>query len=375
MFDLNNIRKADPEIANAIDLEVNRQRNKIELIASENFVSPAVIEAMGTPLTNKYAEGYPGKRYYGGCEYVDIVEDLARERAKELFGAEFANVQPHSGASANLAVFFATMEPGDTYLGMNLAHGGHLSHGSPVNISGKYFNVVPYGVDDVTHRIDYDALHKLAVENNPKLILAGASAYAREIDFAKFREIADEVDTPVAYLEEALAPLLAAAIEPSVAETGHHLVDDVEGYVTAVLVVLREIATVETCPHTVVGESAYVAVKSFRVVIEYGLALRHLFQRIVHALLQPGTHILILGGSVGQGKGREVVPAYMSVEAETARAPVGEVGVLGLPSADACLAEVGREQAVNVVLEECLVVEVEGSLEHAVGEGYLLEIE
>ena len=146
MFELEQIKKTDPEIAEAISLEINRQRNKIELIASENFVSPAVIEAMGTPLTNKYAEGYPGKRYYGGCEYVDIVENLARERAKELFGAEFANVQPHSGASANLAVFFATMEPGDTFLGMNLAHGGHLSHGSPVNISGKYFNVVPYGV-------------------------------------------------------------------------------------------------------------------------------------------------------------------------------------------------------------------------------------
>ena len=193
MFELENLRKTDPEIAQAIDREINRQRNKIELIASENFVSPAVMEAMGTPLTNKYAEGYPGKRYYGGCEYVDIVEDLARERAKELFDAEFANVQPHSGASANLAVFFATMEPGDTYLGMNLAHGGHLSHGSPVNISGKYFNVVPYGVDDETCRIDYDEVRRLAIENKPKLILAGASAYAREIDFAKFREIADEV--------------------------------------------------------------------------------------------------------------------------------------------------------------------------------------
>lgn len=156
MFELESIKKTDPQVAEAILNELGRQRAKIELIASENFVSPAVMEAMGTPLTNKYAEGYPGKRYYGGCEYVDVVEDLARDRAKELFGAEFANVQPHSGATANLAAFFALMEPGDTYLGMNLAHGGHLSHGSPVNISGKYFNVVPYGVDDVTHRIDYE---------------------------------------------------------------------------------------------------------------------------------------------------------------------------------------------------------------------------
>ena len=193
MFELESIKKTDPQVAEAILNELGRQRAKIELIASENFVSPAVMEAMGTPLTNKYAEGYPGKRYYGGCEYVDVVEDLARDRAKELFGAEFANVQPHSGATANLAAFFALMEPGDTYLGMNLAHGGHLSHGSPVNISGKYFNVVPYGVDDVTHRIDYDKVRELAHEHKPKMILAGASAYAREIDLAKFREIADEV--------------------------------------------------------------------------------------------------------------------------------------------------------------------------------------
>ncbi len=215
MFGLEQVRKIDPEVAKAIDLEIGRQRSKIELIASENFVSPAVMEAMGTPLTNKYAEGFPGRRYYGGCEYVDIVEDLARERAKELFGAEFANVQPHSGASANLAVFFATMEPGDTFLGMNLAHGGHLSHGSPVNISGKYFNVVPYGVDDVTHRIDYDALRKLAHENKPKLILAGASAYAREIDFAKFREIADEVGAYLMVDMAHIAGLVAAGLHPN----------------------------------------------------------------------------------------------------------------------------------------------------------------
>ncbi|MBE7024299.1 MAG: serine hydroxymethyltransferase [Ruminococcaceae bacterium] len=215
MFELERVTKADPELAAAIKNEIGRQRSKIELIASENFVSPAVMEAMGTPLTNKYAEGYPGKRYYGGCEFVDVVEDLARERAKALFGAEFANVQPHSGAQANLAVFFATMEPGDTYLGMNLAHGGHLSHGSPVNISGKYFNVVPYGVDDVTHRIDYDALRNLAIENKPKLILAGASAYAREIDFAKFREIADEVGAYLMVDMAHIAGLVAAGLHPS----------------------------------------------------------------------------------------------------------------------------------------------------------------
>jgi len=215
MFELNQIKKTDPELASAIQSEIQRQRSKIELIASENFVSPAVMEAMGTPLTNKYAEGYPGKRYYGGCEYVDIVEDLARERAKELFGAEFANVQPHSGASANLAVFFATMEPGDTFLGMNLAHGGHLSHGSPVNISGKYFNVVPYGVDDVTHRINYDEVRALALEHKPKLILAGASAYAREIDFAKFREIADEVGAYLMVDMAHIAGLVAAGLHPS----------------------------------------------------------------------------------------------------------------------------------------------------------------
>lgn len=215
MFELNHVAQADPEIAAAIKQEISRQRSKIELIASENFVSPAVMEAMGTPLTNKYAEGYPGKRYYGGCEYVDIVEDLARERAKKLFGAEFANVQPHSGAQANFAVFFAVMEPGDTYLGMNLAHGGHLSHGSPVNVSGKYFNVVPYGVDEKTHRIDYDALRQLAIENKPKMILAGASAYAREIDFKKFREIADEVGAYLMVDMAHIAGLVAAGLHPN----------------------------------------------------------------------------------------------------------------------------------------------------------------
>ena len=215
MYSTNEIKKVDPQIAEAIELEVNRQRNKIELIASENFVSNAVIEAMGTPLTNKYAEGYPGKRYYGGCEYVDVVEDLGIERAKELFGADHANLQPHSGASANLAVFFAVLQPGDTVLGMNLSHGGHLSHGSPVNISGKYFNIVPYGVSSETETIDYDELRRLAIEHKPKLILAGASAYSRVIDFARFREIADEVGAYLMVDMAHIAGLVAAGLHPS----------------------------------------------------------------------------------------------------------------------------------------------------------------
>ncbi len=215
MYSTNEIKKVDPQIAEAIELEVNRQRNKIELIASENFVSNAVIEAMGTPLTNKYAEGYPGKRYYGGCEYVDVVEDLGIERAKELFGADHANLQPHSGASANLAVFFAVLQPGDTVLGMNLSHGGHLSHGSPVNISGKYFNIVPYGVNSETETIDYDELRRLALEHKPKLILAGASAYSRVIDFARFREIADEVGAYLMVDMAHIAGLVAAGLHPS----------------------------------------------------------------------------------------------------------------------------------------------------------------
>ncbi len=215
MYTTDEIRKVDPEIAEAIENEVNRQRNKIELIASENFVSNAVIEAMGTPLTNKYAEGYPGKRYYGGCEYVDVVETLAIERAKELFGAEHANVQAHCGASTNLAVFFAMLKPGDTVLSMNLSHGGHLSHGSPVNISGKYFNIVPYGVSRETQTIDYDEVRRLAVENKPKLILAGASAYSRIIDFAKFKEIADEVGAYLLVDMAHIAGLVAAGLHPS----------------------------------------------------------------------------------------------------------------------------------------------------------------
>lgn len=215
MYSTEEIRKIDPEIAEAIELEVNRQRNKIELIASENFVSNAVIEAMGTPLTNKYAEGYPGKRYYGGCEYVDIVENLAIERAKEVFGCEHANVQPHSGAQANLAVFFAVLNPGDTVLGMNLSHGGHLSHGSPVNISGKYFNVIPYGVSEKDSLIDYDAVEKLALENKPKLIVAGASAYPRVIDFERLSDIAKKSGAYLMVDIAHIAGLVAAGLHPS----------------------------------------------------------------------------------------------------------------------------------------------------------------
>ncbi|SDD53477.1 serine hydroxymethyltransferase [Peptococcus niger] len=187
------VRPTDPALADAIDAEENRQRNKIELIASENFTSRAVMASQGSVLTNKYAEGYPGKRYYGGCEHIDVVEDLARERLKELFGAEHANVQPHSGANANLAVYFALLKPGDQVLGMNLAHGGHLTHGSPVNISGTYFNFADYGVDKETETIDYDALEKVAKEVKPKLIVAGASAYPREIDFERIGRVAKEV--------------------------------------------------------------------------------------------------------------------------------------------------------------------------------------
>jgi len=186
------LENVDPETAQAIRSEVERQEYKLELIASENYVSEAVLEASGSVLTNKYAEGLPGKRYYGGCEFVDIAEDLARDRAKELFGCDAVNVQPHSGSQANMAVYFAAIEPGDTILGMNLAHGGHLTHGSPVNFSGRLFNVVPYGVTKDTNLIDYDEVRKLAQEHSPKLIVVGWSAYPRDIDFSKFREIADE---------------------------------------------------------------------------------------------------------------------------------------------------------------------------------------
>jgi len=210
-----NIEKIDPQVAQAIYDEVKRQRNKIELIASENFVSRAVLEALGTPLTNKYAEGYPGKRYYGGCEYVDVVESLAIERAKKLFGAEHVNVQPHSGAQANMAVFFAVLNPGDTFMGMNLSHGGHLSHGMAINMSGKYFKVVPYGVRKDTGLIDYDELRELAIQNRPKMIIAGASAYSREIDFKAFREICDEVGAYLMVDMAHIAGLVAAGCHQS----------------------------------------------------------------------------------------------------------------------------------------------------------------
>lgn len=212
---MEHLRKIDPQIVEAMNLELGRQRDKIELIASENFVSRAVMEAMGTVLTNKYAEGYPGKRYYGGCEYVDIVENLARDRAKELFGAEHVNVQPHSGAQANMAVYMSVLEPGDTVLGMNLAHGGHLTHGSPVNFSGQLYKFVAYGVDEKHHRIEYDEVRRLAQEHKPKMIVAGASAYPRMIDFARLREIADEVGAMLMVDMAHIAGLVATGVHPS----------------------------------------------------------------------------------------------------------------------------------------------------------------
>lgn len=214
MYTLDDIKKEDQEIASAITDEFERQNSHIELIASENWVSPAVMSAMGSILTNKYAEGYPGRRYYGGCECVDEVEELARERAKELFGAEYVNVQPHSGAQANMAVQFAILKPGDTIMGMNLDHGGHLTHGSPVNFSGSYFNVVPYGVNDEGF-IDYDKVEEIALECKPKMIIAGASAYARTIDFKRFREIADKVDAVLMVDMAHIAGLVAAGLHPS----------------------------------------------------------------------------------------------------------------------------------------------------------------
>ena len=214
MFDFSEVKNYDPEVADAMQDELSRQRNNLELIASENLVSKAVMAAMGSHLTNKYAEGYPGKRYYGGCEFVDVVENLARERAKELFGCEYVNVQPHSGAQANMAVFFAVLNPGDTYMGMSLDHGGHLSHGSPVNMSGKYYNCVPYGVNDEGF-LDYDEVLRIAKECSPKLISAGASAYARSIDFKKFREIADEVGAVLMVDMAHIAGLVAAGVHQS----------------------------------------------------------------------------------------------------------------------------------------------------------------
>ncbi|WP_102348235.1 serine hydroxymethyltransferase [Bacillus sp. Marseille-P3661] len=212
---MKHVQAQDQEVFKAIQQELGRQRDKIELIASENFVSEAVMEAQGSVLTNKYAEGYPGRRYYGGCEYVDVVEDLARDRAKKIFGAQFANVQPHSGAQANMAVYFTILETGDTVLGMDLSHGGHLTHGSPVNFSGVQYNFVAYGVDKDSHRIDYDDVLAKAKEHKPKLIVAGASAYPREIDFAKFREIADEVGAYLMVDMAHIAGLVAAGLHPN----------------------------------------------------------------------------------------------------------------------------------------------------------------
>jgi glycine hydroxymethyltransferase len=212
---MSNLQLWDPEVARAMQQELDRQRDKIELIASENFVSRAVMDAMGSVLTNKYAEGYPGRRYYGGCEYVDVVENIARDRAKQLFGAEHANVQPHSGAQANMAVYFAALKPGDTVLGMNLSHGGHLTHGSPVNFSGQLYQFVSYGVDPETHLINYDEVLRLAKEHKAKMIVAGASAYPRVIDFARMREIADEVGAVLMVDMAHIAGLIATGLHPS----------------------------------------------------------------------------------------------------------------------------------------------------------------
>ncbi len=221
MYSIKTISKFDPDVAKAIELEVDRQRNKIELIASENFVSDAVMEALGTPLTNKYAEGYPGKRYYGGCEYVDVVEQIAIDRAKMIFGADHANVQPHSGAQANMAVFFAVLTPGDTILGMDLAHGGHLSHGMAKNMSGKYFKVESYGVREDNCQIDYEEVLKKARASKPKLIIAGASAYSRTLDFKAFKEIADDVGAYLMVDMAHIAGLVAAGIHPSPVPYAH----------------------------------------------------------------------------------------------------------------------------------------------------------
>ena len=221
MYDFKDIQHCDPDLAEAITLELNRQRSHIELIASENFVSKAVMAAMGSPLTNKYAEGYPGKRYYGGCKMVDITEQLAIDRAKTLFNAGHANVQTHSGAQANMAVYYACLKPGDTIMGMNLSHGGHLTHGSPVSISGTYYNVVPYGVRQDTGYIDYDEMRDIALKNRPKMIVCGASAYPRIIDFAKIRAIADEIDAVVMADIAHIAGLIAAGYHPSSVPHAH----------------------------------------------------------------------------------------------------------------------------------------------------------
>ncbi|WP_127010837.1 serine hydroxymethyltransferase [Veillonella sp. CHU594] len=212
------VKQQDPKVQEMIELELGRQRNKLEMIASENFVSQAVMEAQGSVLTNKYAEGYPHKRYYGGCEYVDMVEELAIERAKQLFGAEHVNVQPHSGSQANFGVYFALLEPGDTIMGMNLSHGGHLTHGSPVNVSGKYFNIIPYGVDAETGRIDYEEMRKIAQEHKPKMIIGGGSAYSRQIDFKTMADIAHEVGAIFMVDMAHFAGLVAAGLHPNPVE-------------------------------------------------------------------------------------------------------------------------------------------------------------
>ncbi|MBO1004796.1 serine hydroxymethyltransferase [Pseudogracilibacillus auburnensis] len=218
---MSKIAQLDPKMYEAMQNELKRQQTKIELIASENFVSEAVMEAQGSVLTNKYAEGYPGRRYYGGCEFVDVAEDLARDRAKEIFGAEYVNVQPHSGSQANMAVYFTVLEPGDTVLGMNLSHGGHLTHGSPVNFSGVQYNFVEYGVDETDHRINYEEVRQKALEHKPKLIVAGASAYPREIDFKKFREIADEVGAYLMVDMAHIAGLIAVGLHPNPVPHAH----------------------------------------------------------------------------------------------------------------------------------------------------------
>ena len=215
MIDLTTVRNTDPEVYAALEEELARQRGNLELIASENIVSPAVMAAMGSHLTNKYAEGYPGKRYYGGCEFVDVVEDLARDRLKEIFGCEHANVQPHSGAQANFAVYFAMLKPGDTIMGMNLSHGGHLTHGSPVNVSGSYFHIVPYGVSQETETIDYDEMERIALECRPKMIVSGASAYPRILDFKRIREICDKVGALMMVDIAHIAGLVAAGLHPN----------------------------------------------------------------------------------------------------------------------------------------------------------------
>ena len=218
---MSNIKSQDPQVQEVIDKELDRQNNNIELIASENFVSPAVLEAQGSILTNKYAEGYPGKRYYGGCEHVDVVENLARDRAKEIFGAEHANVQPHSGSQANMAVYFSVLQPGDTVLGMDLSHGGHLTHGSPVNFSGKLFNFVSYGVQKESEEIDYDEVLEIAKKEQPKMIVAGGSAYVKTLDFKKFREIADEVGAYLLVDMAHIAGLVAAGLHPNPVPHAH----------------------------------------------------------------------------------------------------------------------------------------------------------